>query len=164
LAREDDMSFEEVDLSRIGVGIDEIESYLNSIDSYNESRKRQICICGHSMLRHSKSSSGSFCSVAKSWCYCSLAVPILEPEDLRPFVYLTDGFGRKHALAKGLESLRGMGKGVKWLIDLQCFKCHSDSRHLILVPLNRDSRVITSSGFTNALLCRECFEEFGGRM
>jgi len=156
------MALQVVSLADIGVEKEEMAEYMESLRTGVGNPARQICICGHGITRHHRNESNSYCNVAKSWCYCKEAFPVLESEDLRPFIYTTSGVGKEHALAKGLFALSKLNKNASWLIRIACFKCLKEQCCLTLVSLSKELRVKKGSGFSNALLCDACFLECGG--
>jgi hypothetical protein len=156
------MSDESANLGDFGIKDEEMDTYMESLKSGVGNPARQICICGHSLSRHTKSEVSGYCNVAKAWCDCSEPMSVLEPEDLRTFVFSTSGVGKKHALAKGLYALRKNGKTARWLIERLCFRCGAEGRIVFPTALTRDKRIARGSGHTNALLCESCVNALGG--
>ena len=162
MERSIDVLQHEVKLSDIGVEHEEMSKYMEALRTGVGNPARHICICGHGVTRHHINDSTSYCKIAKSWCYCTEVLPVLEPEDLRPFTYTTSGVGKEHALAKGLFALSKLDKSARWLIKIACFKCLKEQCRLTLVSLSRELRIKKGPGFSNALLCDVCFLECGG--
>lgn len=158
------MSLESASTNDLGISEEEMHSFMESLRTGKGDEGRQICICGHAIARHSKSEALSSCSVGRSWCSCSQPFPILESDDLRAFIFSTDGIGKKHALAKGLYALWKNGRKARWLINLACFRCERQVSRLFPAALTREKRIAFRSGYSNALLCRECAIELGGSM
>jgi len=157
-----DMSDESASLEDLGIEDAEMDSYMESLKTGFGNPARQICICGHSFSRHKKLEVYGYCNVAKAWCDCSEPILVLEPEDLRPFIYSTNGVGKKHALAKGLHTLRKNGKSARWLIQRLCFRCKVEGQIVFPTALTRDKRIASGSGYSNALLCESCIIALGG--
>lgn len=156
------MSINNAVIEDIGIDEEEMDNYMTSLKTGIGIPERQICICGHALLRHTKSEVAGYCNFGKAWCDCNVPFPVLDPDDLRPFIYSTTGVGKKHALAKGLHTLRKNGKAARWLIERLCFRCGSESGLVFPTALTRDKRIASGSGHTNALLCGECVEALGG--
>lgn len=156
------MSTEIANIEDIGVDVDEMDEYMASLKTGIGIQERQVCICGHALVRHTKGDVAGYCNYGKAWCDCTEPIPVLDPDDLRPFVYSTTGVGKKHALAKALYTLRKNGKSARWLIERVCFRCGSEGQTVFPTALTRDKRIARGSGYTNALLCRECVEALGG--
>ena len=156
------MSDEAASLEDLGIQVDEMNSYMNSLKTGIGNPARQVCICGHALARHTKTEVTGYCNVARAWCSCSEPLPVLEPADLRTFVFSTSGIGKKHALAKGLHALRANGKTARWVIERICFRCGAEDQRVFPAPLTRDKRIANGSGNTNALLCEACVHVLGG--
>jgi hypothetical protein len=156
------MKDDSASIEDIGIHLEEMDKYMDLLKSGVGNPARQICICGHSLSRHTKSEPSSYCNVAKAWCDCAEPLPVLEPEDLRTFVFSTNGVGKKHALAKGLHALRKNGKSARWLIERLCFRCGVEGRTVYPTALTRDKRIARGAGHTNALLCESCVNALGG--
>ena len=97
-----------------------------------------------------------------SLCDCSAPLPALEPDRVKPFQFASTGYGKKHALTKGLYALRKEGHKARWLIEVACFKCKATDQSIYPAPLNRVGRVTNTSGHRNVLLCQPCIDEIGG--
>ena len=149
-----DEKFHEVNLDEIGVSQDEMDKYMSALRFGGEARL--ICICGHQMTRHFESPRGYNCTHGKSWCGCRKPMAVLVPEDVSVFRFKTTGYGREHALTKGLHALSQKKKKVNWLIGRKCFGCGITSEVLHPVPLNEFMRLIYDSGKFNALFCKDC--------
>ena len=156
------MKDDSASIEDIGIHLEEMDKYMDSLKSGVDNPARQICICGHSLSRHTKAESSSYCNVAKAWCDCAEPLLVLEPEDLRTFIFSTNGVGKKHALAKGLHALRKNGKSARWLIERLCFRCGVEGRTVYPTALTRDKRIARGAGHTNALLCEACVNALGG--
>lgn len=156
------LSTESASLEDFGIQEDEMDTYMESLKSGVGNPARQICICGHSLARHTKTEVTGYCNLGKLWCSCSEPFPVLEPDDLRTFVFSTNGIGKKHALAKGLHALRRNGKSARWIIERVCFRCGEEGRTVYPAPLTREKRIASGTGHTDALLCDACVLALGG--
>ena len=139
-----------------------MDKYMESLKSGVGNPARQICICGHAIARHTKAETHTYCKLGRLWCSCREPIPVLEPDDLRAFVFSTSGIGKKHALAKGLHALRKSGKTARWIIERFCFRCGREDGTIFPSPLSREKRITNGSGYTNALLCETCVLDLGG--
>ena len=148
-------------LESIGIGELEMAAFMNSNYSGIGDEDRQICLCGHQMSRHQRSDAVVYCSVSRAWCDCAHPIPVLDPEQVNPFRFATTGFGKKHALAKGIYALQKKGKTARWLIPIECFKCNASDQHIYPAPISKSNKVSNSSGYRNVLLCMPCIEEIG---
>ena len=146
----------------LGIDPTEVEAHIEASKSWMDNPDKAICICGHALTRHTISETSVYCTVAKAWCSCFEPIAVLVTEDLRPFIYSTTGVGKKHALAKGLYTLRKNEKSARWLIERFCFRCKAEDQTLFPTALTRDKRIAKNSGYSNALLCEACVIDLGG--
>jgi hypothetical protein len=86
---------------------------------------------------------------------------VLEPDQVNPFRFASTGFGKKHALSKGVYALLRQGKTARWLIEIHCFKCKASDQSIFPAPISKSNKVTNTSGFRNVLLCMPCIEEIG---
>jgi len=155
------MSSEEVTLEAIGIASADMQIFMTALETGIGNQDRQICLCGHQMSRHERSDSVVYCSVSRAWCDCAHPIPVLEPDQVNPFRFATTGFGKKHALAKGIYALHRKGLKARWLIEVQCFKCKASDQAIYPAPISKSNRVSNSSGYRNVFLCMPCIEEIG---
>lgn len=158
------MSDEFATTDDLGISEQDMHQFMESERTGIGNAARQVCICGHALARHSHSDIASYCSFGRAWCSCSEIMPVLETDDLRAFVFSTNGVGRRHALTKGLHALRKNGRSARWIIQRFCFRCGSEDSLFVPAALNRDKRVTRGTGSSNALLCTTCVVELGGSM
>lgn len=149
----------EVSLEALGVTLTEMHSYLTALKTGIGNPDRYICICGHQMARHEVSGGISSCVVSRSWCACNEPIAVLDPEQVNPFRFTTTGFGKKHALTKGIYALMQIGKKADWIIEISCFRCKKKDHPIMPTPLNHNLKITYSSGSKNVLLCEECIFE-----
>lgn len=155
------MSLKQVSLSSFGISMEQMDEYMESVKMGFRNPDRYICICGHQMARHESSNGISSCVVSRSWCACTEPIAVLDPETVNPFRFSTSGYGRKHALAKGIYALLKCEKLADWLIEVACFRCNNSEVQVVPVALNASMRITLSSGTRNALLCKNCIELTG---
>lgn len=149
----------QVSLESIGTSASEMKSYMEALRSRIGNPDRFICICGHQMARHETSGKVTSCLVSRAWCACSEPLAVLDADMVNPFRFSTSGFGKKHALSKGIFALIQAGKRADWLIDLSCFKCNTSEKPVLPTPLNMNLKITYSSGSKNVLLCEDCIQE-----
>lgn len=152
------MDFEEVDLGRLGTSSLE----MNTLKENSKENSREVCICGHSVSRHFKQGDIWMCIVTKMWCRCPGPLPVLQSQDLKPFMFKTTGAGPHHALTKGLYALSQKGKGMRWIIKTECQICRKSDVTIYATPLAENNRFSVDYAKQNALLCIECLKELGG--
>lgn len=117
---------------------------------------REICVCGHPMAHHETVYEGlDSCQESKMFCPCRHKKAVLEAEDLRAFKFSSEGYGRDHALWKGLKKLRNMGKGAVALVDSRCWKCFEE-RPIEPVSLTPENRVSRQPQARNVMVCMQC--------
>jgi len=156
------MPLDSVTLSSVGVNEEEMSDYMAALGSGIGIPERHICICGHQLSRHEKWEIGFSCVVSKSWCSCTEPLAVLQPERVKPFRYSSSGYGKKHALTKGIYTLKSQGFGATWLIEINCFRCGTKNGKIYPAPIDRAGRIASESGKKNALLCFSCINEIGG--
>ena len=125
-------------------------------------KSRNVCACGHSMNYHKELGGRQKCTPAKTHCRCANPRAVLEAENLRLFTYSTDGYGKGHALGKGMLASRAHGAAVTWLESEPCCDgCGSVTPELSPVSVNLNDldrpRVVKESGQVDKLLCEECY-------
>ena len=123
-------------------------------------KNREICVCGHPMRLHSSSEQGTSCLAAKTFCPCTMPIPVLRANDHRYFTKISRGAGAKHALFQGMYASIKAGKEVNWLSDPMCFKCGKEGLLVRPIPLNRLMKISFGAGEMNLLACDVCAESF----
>lgn len=121
---------------------------------------REICVCGHPMRSHSSSELGTTCLAAKTFCPCTMPIPVVRALDHRYFTKISRGAGAKHALFQGMYASIKAGKEVNWLSEPRCFKCGKEGSLVRPIPLNRHMKVSFGAGEMNLLACDLCTETF----
>jgi hypothetical protein len=129
---------------------------VDDIDLTRPTMAKEICICGHSSMRHYEYVPGQvMCQVAKMYCPCKTLIPVLEVEDTRAFIFTTDGRGNRHALFRGLKRLSQMSKGSRSLISNDCWLC-GVAGQIEPVPLSPQGHLAESAQAKNVMLCEGC--------
>lgn len=126
-------------------------------------RDGRICMCGHSIKQHLDLGNGDFsCSTARMNCRCRSREVALVADDIRMFLFRTNGPSAQHALIRGIALSAQKGKGVQWVAKLVCNICESDDgRKVVPVPASRDGRLLREGdGQRNFLVCDECRAKF----
>jgi len=119
-------------------------------------RTPEICICGHSVTKHSNHVGLVNCKPAALDCPCKKLRVVLEAEDTRLFLRKTGGAGAMHALSRGITSSIQAGKAVKWTVDLMCDRCQSSANNVVPVPVTQNGYGADYATGFDALLCPEC--------
>ena len=120
-------------------------------------RDGRICICGHAVVRHTTVSGLVFCKPTRMECPCKKMRPVLDADDIRPFLRKTEGAGALHALGRGLAAASSKNVKVEWIVDFKCDRCQKDSP-IAPVPVTQRGTAMSSATGFDALLCRECRE------
>jgi hypothetical protein len=125
---------------------------------------KTICICGHSMNYHVHIKDSNFhaCSANKGNCKCSAPVEVAKVSNARAFNSSTVGYGRDHALTKGIVRLLEKDGTIEWLADLpKCVICGEKNGPIVPAPCDEDaSRVIPNDQSRyNIMLCQTCLGE-----
>ena len=121
---------------------------------------REICICGHPMRNHSSGERGTSCLSAKTFCPCTMPIPVVRAVDHRYFTKFSRGAGAKHALFQGMYASVKAGREVNWISEPKCFKCGQEAILVRPIPLNRHMKVSFGAGEMNLLACDKCAETF----
>lgn len=146
-------------LARLGLDLDEVVEMDQQL-IHRQRGDRRICLCGHSVGRHTEFNGLVNCTVGKMTCPCREVQPVLLAEDTRPFLRKTEGAGKLHALSRGISALAAKGKTVEWIEDaLVCHKCEATGVNLSPVPMTRSGRVADEATGYDALLCETCRRE-----
>lgn len=120
---------------------------------------RRICLCGHSVGRHTEINGRTSCQVGKQFCPCKRVQPVLLTNDTRSFIRKTEGSGLNHALTRGLAGAIEKNLDIEWLEDERyCHRCQNNQDGLRLTPMSVSSNGIPQNLATgyDALFCDEC--------
>jgi hypothetical protein len=120
-------------------------------------RDGRVCACGHAFNRHSIATAGTVCVPTKMQCPCKSFKPVIEVQDTRDFLRKTTGPGPLHALGRGIATALVKGHWVKWLIAMECEKCHAETQ-LIPVAINGVGQDGRKAHF-DVLLCKSCMDQ-----
>ena len=120
-------------------------------------RDRTICLCGHGITRHTEVGGRESCSALGYNCACRKIQPILEAEDIRPFICRTEGSGLGHALSRGILSATKKGQTLRWLEDKRiCDKCKATGGRLTPMAVSNNGFIQEHDTGFNVLFCDEC--------
>ncbi len=155
------MSANQVSLEAIGITFQEMDSYINSLSSGIGDPDRQICICGHPMTRHEIFAGYTSCVVSRAYCRCAFPIAVLEAVKVKPFRFASTGYGRRHALTKGVHAAIKQGIPARWLVDLKCMRCSVTDLELHAAPISSTDKICNSSGYRNVFICMPCIGEVG---
>jgi hypothetical protein len=145
-------------LSALGMDVDEVIAIDSTLRTRPAERDGRVCLCGHSLTKHTEVGGIVMCKPSKMDCPCKKARAVIDAEDTRPFLRKTQGAGPMHALSRGLAALIQSGKEAEWIIDLVCDKCKKSNDNLSPVPVTKDGRSSEMATGYDALLCPKCRE------
>lgn len=118
-------------------------------------RDSRVCACGHPMARHTNLSGMVYCKPTRMECPCKTMRPVIEADDVRPFLRKTGGAGPMHALGRGLAAAMEKGISVRWLIEMKCDRCQKPGPVSPVPVTQRGIAVPDATGY-DALLCADC--------
>lgn len=123
----------------------------------------RVCICGHSMNKHSVINGYVSCKPSRMSCPCKAVRPVLTSTNVRPFMRKSSGSGSSHALMQGFRKAIELDADISWIEPPTCdyqkngTKCGSTDQ---VVPC-----LITQNGFYtteatgyDVFLCVSCKE------
>lgn len=152
-------------LKALGLTVEEItqaeEKMLEALGSrrYRTAVDPRICICGHPVGRHTTVGGLTFCKPSRMECPCKKCRPVIEVDDVRKFLRKTNGAGPLHALALGIKGLAEDGKGLRWIINVQCDRCRAFDVPVAPVPVTQQGVATSYPTGYDALLCETCRTE-----
>jgi len=134
-------------------------------DMERPKKSRNVCSCGHSINAHSEVGGRHLCTPGRIYCRCAYPNPVLEAENLRLFMYTTDGLGTGHALSRGLYASKMRNSSTRWLNNpAVCDNCSKELDGIHPVSINtavpESPRIVRESGHVNKLLCKECYDKW----
>ena len=127
-------------------------------------RNHTVCVCGHSVSYHTEVGDRVVCSPGKiRSCKCAVTRPVLEVQNLRLFMCVTEGSGGDHALGKGITASEANGKEYTWIgtAGVKCDMCLGDmqdwaNRHILPIdPLS--GTVVERSTGIDKIVCTSCY-------
>lgn len=145
----------EAALAAMGIGVQEAVEADRDLRGRVGARDGRVCLCGHSVGRHTVSSGLVLCKPARMECPCRKLRPVVEAEDVRPFLRRTAGSGMMHALVRGISALAETGKSVEWIVPLECDKCGGGAEVVPAAVTKQGALSSEATGY-DALLCRKC--------
>ena len=123
-----------------------------------EKRDGRICLCGHPVGRHLVTAGVTLCKPTRMECPCKKVRPVIDSDDVRPFLRKTEGAGVEHALGRGMAAAMNKGIEFRWIVDMECDRCHRQAP-LSPVPVSQAGYSSHSATGYDALLCGECRSE-----
>jgi hypothetical protein len=146
-------------LEALGVSLQEATE-IDQAFRQPRSNNRNVCICGHGESKHNFEAGRWFCKPARLECKCFSLRPVLEAEDIRPFICKTTGGGALHALTRGITALALMDppKKITWTVDLFCDRCKSTDSVVTPVPVTEYGEPTTYPTGFDKFLCQSCRE------
>lgn len=139
---------------------DEVAGVLDVIEEGKGVRNRQVCICGHPMVRHAldRDLGHYVCSPNAAGCMCTNPRGVLEVSDLRKFLRSTKGMGASHALTQGMLAAKRAEVEMEWVEGGApgCDKCKTVGIKVIPAPVNARGEILDKSSSLNVFLCSDC--------
>lgn len=122
----------------------------------------EVCACGHPLNVHHywEERDRHECKAGKTNCACVTPRAVLTADNLRMFMFATDGPGTKHALGKGMIKSYIGGHKMQWLSDpLHCDICEreTDKNRVFPVAATPEKRISSVTTKVNVILCEECY-------
>lgn len=144
-------------LEALGLSLEEVLEADKKITGATKKgrRDRRVCLCGHPIGRHSEYAGTMTCKPSALLCPCKAIKPVVEAEDIRPFLRKTEGSGAMHALTRGIAAAVSSGKEVTWLIEIKCDKCGGTENVVPAAVTQNGFLKDTATGF-DVLLCHGC--------
>ena len=146
-------------LAALGLTVEEVQEVDGTLRQQKFGTDRRVCLCGHGAPKHTEAAGRSMCKPSRYACPCKNLRPVLEAEDVRPFLCRTVGGGAMHALVRGISSLAVRGKNSHWIIELKCDRCQGTDEVVVPVPVTEHGKATTYATGYDALLCQTCREE-----
>ena len=144
-------------LDALGLSLEEVLEADRKITGATKKgrRDRRVCMCGHAVGRHSEYAGNMTCKPSAMLCPCKAIKPVLEADDIRPFLRKTEGSGAMHALTRGIAAAVSSGKEVVWLIEIKCDKCGS-TESVVPAAVTQNGFLKDSATGFDVLLCHGC--------
>lgn len=135
------------------------EEGLAALEDLRKEDEKQslICICGHSIGRHTDVYGTFTCSANKQSCPCREKRAVLSVENARPFLRKTRGSGALHALGQGITTAISAEQKLEWIVDPICDRCGLEGKLTPVATTERGGLVETPSRY-NQLVCIECMK------
>lgn len=147
-------------LAMMGITTDDVDaSDAELIEKRKYQVDREICLCGHSMSKHTVINGIVFCKPSRMECPCKRARPVLVAQDVRKFIRKTEGGGAAHALTRAIRESAAAEKSVEWIIDLKCDRCGAANNNVVPVPVTQNGIARSHATGYDALLCPDCRAE-----
>lgn len=123
-------------------------------------KDKRVCVCGHPMSYHGQAGDIEICTPAKGRCRCTKSREILKTNNLRKFMYTTEGAGVDHALGKGIATCRAEEVQFEWLAgdSIRCDMCLQEMLEPIPVAVDVafDRPAVSSTGI-DKMICIGCY-------
>ena len=149
-------------LAMTGIELEELQDVGAALQR-EAPKDSRVCICGHSMNKHTAVNGYVLCKPSRMACPCKAVRLVLTSTNVRPFMRKSLGSGTSHALMQGLRKAIELDAEVSWIEPPSCdyqkdgTKCGSTDQ---VVPC-----LITQNGFHtdeptgyDVFLCPSCRE------
>ena len=147
----------------LAISDEEAFGYLDFIAEFP--RRKQICICGHTVTAHKHSPpTGYYCRPNSQECPCRVIRPVFYAENASYFKRSTHGPGLKHALSLGIKAMKKAGHSGKWLVVLKCQVPDCANPDIVPVCVNENRRITMVPTRYSAFLCHMHVVEMGGTL
>lgn len=152
-----------------GFSMEDVKSQLEiaKLKRMETKRDPRICKCGHAARGHTSESdseahhafkeSGRFaCLVGRQYCPCERFEPVMETDDVRQFMFKTEGPAESHALARGAMRAWELGIRVEWIPGTPCDGCQGQGVPLFPIAIAPGGKESYKPTAINVLLCATC--------
>lgn len=135
----------------------------------------RICACGHNARSHASESlptSSQYelysmrqieqCTPARQTCECKNFDAVVTCDNVRLFIFKTNGAYAEHALTKGIKSAMAKGIRVEPVGEWKCAACGKGATEGVSVgpvPFDEHRREVAHSGWKTVLMCGDCIRD-----
>jgi hypothetical protein len=123
----------------------------------------RVCICGHSMNKHTAINGYVLCKPSRMACPCKVVRPVLTSTNVRPFMRKSLGSGSAHALMQGFRKAIELDAEISWIEPPTCdyqkngIKCGSTDQVVPCLVTQNGFYATEATGY-DVFLCVSCKE------
>jgi|LauGreDrversion4_1035100.scaffolds.fasta_scaffold02376_8 hypothetical protein len=123
----------------------------------------RVCICGHSMNKHTAINGYVLCKPSRMTCPCKAIRPVLTSTNVRPFMRKSSGSGSAHALMQGFRKAIELDADISWIEPPTCdyqkngTKCGSTDQVVPCLVTQNGFYTTEATGY-DVFLCISCKE------